>query len=447
VGGSSAGIALDADNNLCFGTSSFVDPNAIYRIGQAELGAVIDMPDADSLTLADAEKLTDLPMGLYDCEVDAAGQVVFTINLWGGTNVLGLWNGTAGAGNNYDTLAISTEWLGMLKTRGDFSAPYLGNSLFTQGYGQPVADVHTVDYPPRVIAPLPVIAGPEMTAIDTLILSEYILDLDDPDSVRYSVAFMSDAAVANLIITGDTLTGTFGAAGQSNLKIEASSGPFSVSDSTLVGTWPEIEGDFLQADFEDLSLDPESYWNGSDESGSFTTGPARFHNDFNVEYFSWSGWSYSNTSDNTTPGFLNQYSAITGAGFPGEGDSQGIYGVSSMYGPLMIDFSEKAHAPEGFYITNSSYAALSMEQGDMFAKKFGGIDGTDPDFFKMKVWGFAGLTSTDTLEFYLADYRFEKSEEDYIIKTWQWVDLSSFGKVDSLMFGLDWSRPTWVTGA
>ncbi len=54
----------------------------------------------------------------------------------------------------------------------------------------------------------------------------------------------------------------------------------SVSASTLVGTWPRMEGDFLLSDFEDLSLDPESYWNGSDGSGSFTTGPARFHNDY-----------------------------------------------------------------------------------------------------------------------------------------------------------------------
>ena len=63
VGGSSAGIALDTDNNLCFGTSSFSDPNAIYRMGQEVLSAVINNPDADSLTLADAEKLADLPMG------------------------------------------------------------------------------------------------------------------------------------------------------------------------------------------------------------------------------------------------------------------------------------------------------------------------------------------------------------------------------------------------
>lgn len=436
VGGSSAGIALDPDSNLCFGTSSFSEPNGIYRIDEATLTAVIDMPDADSLTLADAEKLTDLPMGLYDCEVDVTGQVLFTMNLWGGTNVLGQWNGNLGAGNNYDTLATTTEWLGMLKCRGNYASPSLGNSLFTQGYGQAVADVHTVDYPPRNIAPLPVVEGFEMAALDSLDLSKYMKDLDDPEGMTYTISVMSEASVADLSIEGDTLLGNFALAGQSNLTIEGSSGGYTVRDSTVVGTWPAMEGDFLLSDFEDLILDRESFWNGSDESGSYTSGPARYHNDFNTEYFSWSGWAYSNTSDKSTPGFMNQYSAITGAGFE-SADAVGNYGVSSKYGPVMIDFPEKAHAPEGFYVTNSTYAALSMEEGDWAAKKFGGADGSDPDFFKLLVWGFADSTSTDTLDFYLADYRYENPEKDYIIKTWQWLDLSSMGKVDSLKFGLE----------
>ena len=71
------------------------------------------------------------------------------------------------------------------------------------------------------------------------------------------------------------------------------------------------------------------------------------------------------------------------------------------------------------------------------AKQFGGVDGTDPDYFKLLVWGRKGRSSTDTLDFYLADYRDDDSEKDFIIETWQWVDLSSLGKVDSLIFGLE----------
>ncbi len=135
---------------------------------------------------------------------------------------------------------------------------------------------------------------------------------------------------------------------------------------------------------------------------------------------------------------MNQYSAFTGEGFHGPEVFNQVYGVSNLYGPSIIDFTaEKAHAVDGFFVTNSSYTALSMLEGDMFAKAFGGVDGSDPDYFKLLVWGMVKGEATDSVEFYLADYRFDNTTEDYIIKTWQWVDLSSLGKVDSLMFGLE----------
>ncbi|MFO7668133.1 MAG: DUF4465 domain-containing protein [Bacteroidales bacterium] len=437
VGGSMAGMAVDMQGNLCFGTSSSSDPNALYRISSADLSTVIETPAAAPLQLSNAQLLSDLPMGVYDCEVDVGGNLLFTMNLPGGTNVLGQWNGSPGAGPNYDTLAVSSEWLGMIKSRGDYSSAYLGNSLFTLGYGQAVADLHTIDYPPRVIAPLPVITGYESALLGPIDLSHYMTDLDDPGGISFQVNMISDESVAELTLTNDTLSGIFGKAGQANLVIEATSGGLTVSVNTLVGTWPQIQGNYLVSDFEDLTLDPESYWNGSDGSGSFSTGPARFHNDFNMDYFSWSGWAHSNTSDRTTTGYMNQYSAITGAGFASGEALRGIYGISSMYGPVVIDFPEKAYAPEGFFVTNSTYTTLSMEQGDWLAKQFGGTDGTDPDFLKLMIWGFDHSASTDTLEYYLADFRFEEPGKDYMIKTWQWVDLSSFGKVDSLMFGLE----------
>ncbi len=108
-----------------------------------------------------------------------------------------------------------------------------------------------------------------------------------------------------------------------------------------------------------------------------------FTTTINAEYFSWSGWSHSNTSDVTTPGLYEPIQCHYRGGFcQVERTEGGIYGVSSRYGPVVIDFPEKAHAPEGFYVTNSTYAALSMEEGDWAAKQFGGADGTDPDYFQ-----------------------------------------------------------------
>jgi hypothetical protein len=359
------------------------------------------------------------------------------MNVWGGQQVLARWNGIPGEGSNYDTLAVSNAWLGMVKSRGDYSVQIPGNSLFTLGYGEPVADLHTCDYPPFLTQVLPVLTGQESAQLDPLDLSSFFRDLDDPGGLSFAVSFLSNPAVADFTVDQGMLSGTFGSAGQTNLVIEASSAGRSVSGRTLVGTWPQPEGDFQISSFENLNLEEESYWNGSDGSGAFSSGLARFHNDFNPDYYSWSGWSYSNISDTNTPGYMNQYSAITGGGFAGD-VSAGNFGTSSLYGPSVIDFNlEKAHALEGFFVTNSTYAALSMKQGDWVAKIFGGIDGTDPDYFKLLVWGRRDGTSTDTLDYYLADFRHEDPNMDYIIETWQWVDLSSLGKVDSLMFGLE----------
>ncbi|MBN1843043.1 MAG: DUF4465 domain-containing protein, partial [Deltaproteobacteria bacterium] len=66
--------------------------------------------------------------------------------------------------------------------------------------------------------------------------------------------------------------------------------------------------------FEDLDLDADSYWNGSDGSGGFTSGGTNFNNSYNADWDSWDGFSYSNMTDNKIVGLDGQYNAITGRG-------------------------------------------------------------------------------------------------------------------------------------
>ena len=77
-----------------------------------------------------------------------------------------------------------------------------------------------------------------------------------------------------------------------------------------------LVGGLLQAqtlaDFDELAVLPDSFLNGSDLSGGFRSGNVFLPNSFNEEFQSWSGWAISNTTDTTTPGFLNQYSASPG---------------------------------------------------------------------------------------------------------------------------------------
>jgi hypothetical protein len=87
------------------------------------------------------------------------------------------------------------------------------------------------------------------------------------------------------------------------------------------------------ATIDDLTLASESYWNGSDGSDGFNSGPAYFRNNYNSGWASWSGFAYSNITDVVTPGYSNQYSAITGMGV----DSSANYAVGYASGNDTID--------------------------------------------------------------------------------------------------------------
>lgn len=188
--------------------------------------------------------------------------------------------------------------------------------------------------------------------------------------------------------------------------------------------------------FEDLSLEPGSYYNGSDEAGEFESTGVVFNNFFDNSYGPyWEGFSYSNTTDTTTPDFTNQYSAITGTG----ADSSSIYSVAYLgfYGVVpTITFSEEVNLADA-YITNTSYAYYAMLNGNAPAKKFGGGSGDDPDWYLVTFTGKdASDTVTGEIEFYLADFRSTDNSEDYIIDVWTAVDLSGLGQVKTVEFSV-----------
>lgn len=287
--------------------------------------------------------------------------------------------------------------------------------------------------------------------------ADIVLDLvdvfDGLDGVvdYFELLVNSKPLVATVEIDQDDLIISFHEAGQTNIVIQAITENDDIHPTAFViGVMPVITGEYILSDFSNLTLPPENYWNGSDQSGGFDSGMAFFPNDYNAAWGSWSGWSYSNISDNTTPGWLNQFSAITGSGMPEESAQISVYAVSYVGSVAnVIRFEEEsAHLAKGFFVTNSTFAALSMKYGDAYSKKFGGSDGNDPDWFKLNIWGMKDDEPTETIEYYLADYQFEDNSENYIIQTWQWIELSALGKVDSLMFSLsssdvgDWGMNT-----
>ena len=179
------------------------------------------------------------------------------------------------------------------------------------------------------------------------------------------------------------------------------------------------------ADFENLTLQPDTFWDGSDMSGThnagtftsiFTSGDFTFPNVFDTTWGApgyWlSGFAYSNMTDSVTSGVGNKYSSRAGGG-----ENSSNYAVSQNNSSFNINNFSGFNAIQ-FSITNSTYAYNSMRDGDAFAKKFGGVSGNDPDWFKVTIKAYSNGNFQDSLDFFLADFRFANNSQDYIIKDW-----------------------------
>ncbi len=219
--------------------------------------------------------------------------------------------------------------------------------------------------------------------------------------------------------------------------------------------------------FKDLGTGPNTYsgpgggnyWNGpaatftsqpdpmggTDEVGTLQSGGVSFGNSYNITYGSWSGFAYSDCTDQTTSGYTNQFSAYTVSASGGSGN----YGIAcgSVNGLDPTDPAQLAQLPyltlpfgariQSALVTNTTYAALSMLYGDQFAKQFG--TGADPyDWFALTVYGTNanGALLANSVTFYLADYRQLNGTPDYIVSQWTSSDLSSLAGATCLYFNL-----------
>ena len=202
----------------------------------------------------------------------------------------------------------------------------------------------------------------------------------------------------------------------------------------------DVEVGMNTNDFEDLTLANETFFDGSDLSGKpddpnyltiFESGDAEFFNTWHSTWFYWSaGWIYSNTTDVTTAGSANLSSAYAGGG----ANNSTNYGVGKNNAFLFLDTTEYTDPVNGVYITNTTYAGISMRDGDNFGKKF---TNADQDWFMLTIRGIKGDTiSNDSINFYLADFTHADSTQDYIVDSWEYVDLTPLGTVEGLVFEL-----------
>jgi len=193
------------------------------------------------------------------------------------------------------------------------------------------------------------------------------------------------------------------------------------------------------ATFDDVTLGANGYWQGESGENDMYSGGWLFYNYYMPEYMFWGGFTASNHTDMTQSGLEAQYTSASGGGY--DGSTQ--YGVAYAMG-VQCDVHAadgQAHTVTGCYVTNNLWAYQNIHDGDATATPFGGPSGNDPDWFKLTATGKNASGQTiGTAEIYLADYRFANNDEDYVLNTWEWFDLSTLGAVHTISFSLSSSK-------
>lgn len=174
------------------------------------------------------------------------------------------------------------------------------------------------------------------------------------------------------------------------------------------------DDDVTVIDFEEVKLLEGGYLNNK----ILTLDSVTFYSE---EY---GGCSYSKLTDKETPGSGNQFSVY------GDGGAN----KSQQFAVVNVGYDEPAHFKFGdgqtktfrnVMVTNNTYAVLSMQNGDSYAKKF-----ENGDWFKVIFTGYdAAGEETGKVEFYLADFRDGKT---YICTTWTEVNLESLDRVNKV---------------
>jgi hypothetical protein len=194
----------------------------------------------------------------------------------------------------------------------------------------------------------------------------------------------------------------------------------------------------ILVDFEDLTLSTNAFYNGgpTENTDGWTSNGVKFGNQYSVDPVYggfWGGWAYSNITDNTTPGFGNQYSAFAGGGQGGSG----IYAIGYSTSQTYFNLPDGMKAQSAL-LTNSTYTALDMIDGSEYSRNF-----TTGDKFSVVFTGYRGFdkggSTTGQVTFDLADFTlFNESDpnfddpNDFVISDWTPVDFTALGNAKSV---------------
>ena len=190
----------------------------------------------------------------------------------------------------------------------------------------------------------------------------------------------------------------------------------------------------IPATFENLYLEEESWENGKNLNGSFVSGSFKFDNFYSPDYGGyWGNYGYANRTSTTFENMISdQFNNAVGGGVNGSENYMVAY-PSSWYGSNVITVMNKPEGDviSGFYVTNDAWVVDNIVNGDGMSDDDGAPFGMG-DYLKLTITA----DNSNSVDFYLADFRSNDESKHYYLDSWEWVDLTSLGTVKTLSFTL-----------
>ena len=182
-------------------------------------------------------------------------------------------------------------------------------------------------------------------------------------------------------------------------------------------------------DFEDLTLEPNSSWIGSDGTGQFSSSYLTLYNDYSTQYGSWQGFAYTNGTDTESEASTNLSSCVG----HGAGNSAyyvnayiGIDWMGGTYDPIPVGMKINT-ANSGDFENRGAYFCMPVSLKKYVDRSYA----SHQYYFKLKARAYANGTLVGEREIMLADFT---EGHSYMMDDWTYVDLSWIENADSLDF-------------
>ncbi len=207
-------------------------------------------------------------------------------------------------------------------------------------------------------------------------------------------------------------------------------------DSITANFTVTVTGSSEVATFDDLYLEPESYYWGDPEQTTsvFYSGSYSFSNTLMANLNSWAGFAYSNKTSTTFVNISDQFNSAVGHGV---NNSENYAVAFTMGDPTKVTLTNSTDGDtvSGCYVTNNAWVVYVSENGTGMGDE-PNAPFHEGDWFKV----IATADNGNKAEFYLADYRSTNANHHYTLESWQWFDLRSLGQVKHIRFSTDGTR-------